>query len=129
MSYTKVKALSTIVGAYGKAHAGDIVTVRDKDAKQLEASGLVEIVGEGEKQTVAPSGSVRIADLTISGEAAETETDESNPTGVKPMTAAELIEKIKGAESQDAIEEIIAEGESRKTVLEAAEKRKAELGK
>jgi len=45
----------------------------------------------------------------------------------KPANAADLIALIEAAESLEAIDELLTEGEKRATVLAAIEKRKAEL--
>lgn len=46
---TTVKAIQTSVGDYGRLKTGQTVEVTDRIAKELAASGLVEIVSVSEK--------------------------------------------------------------------------------
>ncbi|HTE24958.1 hypothetical protein [Flavitalea sp.] len=48
----KVKALQTSVGDYGKLKAGQEIEMPDRVAKELAASGLVEIIDMQEKAEV-----------------------------------------------------------------------------
>lgn len=58
--------------------------------------------------------------------AEEVATDESE-TGVPAITAKELIEKINAAETAEAVDALLPEGEERTTVLKAVEARKKQL--
>jgi hypothetical protein len=96
---TKVKALTTLMGGYGKAYADDILELRSKDAKALSDQGLVEIIGEtdtDEKDFVGANLTKpkKEADVTITdntgkpSEKAEDDTDKKNPTGAKATVKA-----------------------------------------
>lgn len=70
----KVEFLTNAAGSYGMAHKGDKLVLQDKVAKQLEEKGTVKITGdaaEGAKESIAASGSVRIADNTGKKEKSE----------------------------------------------------------
>jgi len=54
--------------------------------------------------------------------------DLENTPSVKPLTVKELTALIEEAESVEAINALVPEGEERKGVLSAVEKRTAELG-
>jgi hypothetical protein len=61
-----VKVLHTTAGIYGVAHEGDKLTLRDSVANQLEKQGVVKITGdagEDAEESLAPKGSVRIAEV------------------------------------------------------------------
>jgi hypothetical protein len=86
MDKVKGRALQTLRGEYGRANIGEVVELPEKHAKQLEAKGLLEILGSSENKEVKQKKetSFRIKDNTQKQkEKAEVETDESNPTGVK----------------------------------------------
>lgn len=71
--------------------------------------------------------SAPVATAVVANENADAENAAASGTGTG-TTAADLIEKINSAESVEQVDALI-EGESRKTVLNAAEKKKAELTK
>lgn len=139
----KVTAIAkqTLHGSYGLATEGEKIVLDKKHAEQLEKQGALEIVGEaGDESTKETSFS--ITDNTGKKEKSEQETSTANPTGEKKtinptpeknanagperVKASELIEKIEAAKTAKQVDQLVGDDE-RKTVLDAAEKKKAEL--
>lgn len=81
----KVKFLNTSAGSYGIAHIGDELVLQDSHAAQLEKLGNVKILGDAKdaKESVAQSGSFRIADQTSKEKVTEEKEDKFDPTNEK----------------------------------------------
>jgi len=93
---------------------GDFIDVDDRQASSLKIRGIAEkaldeAVKKSEKNASAGPGA------------------EEKNSDAGPATAAELIEQIKAAESLRELNSLVKKDEERKTVLDAAEKKRAEL--
>lgn len=79
----KVKFLNTSAGAYGVAHSGDELVLKNGLAGELEKAGTVQVLGDAdddEPESVAQKGSLRIHDETIKEKVAEEKEDKYDPT-------------------------------------------------
>lgn len=60
-----VKAKQSIAGEYGFKEAGSMFLLTDQRATELEAKGLVEIIGDSDAEVAGPKiGTVRVGGYT-----------------------------------------------------------------
>lgn len=85
-----------------------VVIISKESAEQFTKLGIGKVVGSDEAK-------------------AETTETSAQATDAKPLTAKELIEKINVAETAEAVDALLPEGENRTTVLTAADARKKQL--
>lgn len=107
------------------------VTVLDKTGQESEE--LLEVIDEGspvigmnETIDTVKSQSARIAELEAQLAALQTAPLAPEPEAETTMTAVEMIKAIKGAGTVEDVN-AMTQGETRKTVLDAAKARIAEL--
>lgn len=108
---TRAEALTSTTGDYGSAKTGDVIVLRDSNAKELEEKGVIKILGKAsddegaegfraynESTSKGEPTSLRIHDQTVkSGKTgAEGDTDPKNPTGNKAAAKKAAAKKSSG---------------------------------